>query len=75
MICCHVLLSLARVTCWQVSGRVSALAAAMPQCCDCDAGAELDFGKSRWLDVDRGIVSAPPKVHAAVIEAIKQGSV
>lgn len=35
------------------------------------AGAPLDFGKGRWLDLDRGIVSATPSVHQALLQAIK----
>ena len=36
------------------------------------AGAELDFGKGRWLDLDRGIVTSTPTVHAALLRAIKE---
>ncbi len=36
------------------------------------AGAPLDFGKGRWLDLDRGIVSATPTVHKALLQAIKE---
>ena len=36
------------------------------------AGAPLDFGKGRWLDLDRGIVSATPAVHKALLQAIKE---
>ncbi len=38
------------------------------------AGAPLDFGKGRWLDLDMGIVSATPAVHAALLEAIQEVS-
>ena len=34
------------------------------------AGVPLDFGKGRWLDLDRGIVTATPAVHAALLKAI-----
>lgn len=36
------------------------------------AGAPLDFGKGRWLDLDRGLVSATPSVHGALLRAIKE---
>lgn len=32
----------------------------------------MDFGKGRWLDLDRGIVTSTPTVHAALLDAIKQ---
>ncbi len=35
-------------------------------------GAPLDFGRGRWLDLHRGIVSAPPAVHAALLCAIAE---
>lgn len=35
------------------------------------SGAPLDFGRGRWLDLDRGIVTAPPALHAAILRAIK----
>lgn len=38
------------------------------------AGAELQLGNSRWLDLDRGIVTSTPKIHAAIMKAINQGS-
>ena len=38
----------------------------------CSAGAQLALGRNRWLDVDRGIVTATPKVHAAILEAISK---
>lgn len=38
------------------------------------AGAPLDFGRGRWLDLDRGIVTATPAVHAALLQAIKEVS-
>ncbi|GBF92606.1 SAL1 phosphatase [Raphidocelis subcapitata] len=34
------------------------------------SGARLDFSRGRWLDLDRGIIAAPPRVHAAVLEAV-----
>lgn len=34
------------------------------------AGAPLDFGRGRWLDLDRGIVTSTPAVHAALLGAI-----
>lgn len=34
------------------------------------SGAPLDFGKGRWLDLDRGIVASTPTLHAAVIKAL-----
>jgi len=37
-----------------------------------NAGHPLDFGKGRWLDLDRGIVTSTPTVHAALMEAILQ---
>ena len=38
------------------------------------AGAALDFGKGRWLDLDRGIVTAASKeIHRELIEALKPG--
>lgn len=37
-------------------------------------GAELDFGKGRWLDLDRGIVTTASKMlHRELIEALKPG--
>lgn len=36
------------------------------------SGNALDFGKGRWLDLDRGIVTSTPTVHAALIKAILQ---
>lgn len=38
------------------------------------AGAALQLGNSRWLDLDRGIVTSTPKIHAAIMKAINQGS-
>eukprot|EP00775_Hariotina_reticulata_P002215 gene2215-2530_t len=35
------------------------------------AGTRLDFGQGRWLDLDGGIVAAPPSVHAAVLSAVR----
>ena len=37
-------------------------------------GAPLELGQSRWLDIDRGIVTATPKVHAAILKAISKNS-
>ena len=38
------------------------------------SGSELDFGQGRWLDLDRGIVTAAsPEIHAELIEALKPG--
>lgn len=34
-------------------------------------GARLDFSKGRWLELDRGIVAAPPGVHAALLRAVE----
>jgi len=40
------------------------------------AGEELDFGRGRWLDMDRGIVTAASKgLHDELIEALKPGGV
>lgn len=37
-----------------------------------DAGGErLNFARGRWLDLDGGIIAAPPAVHAAVLAAVK----
>ncbi|CAK0782351.1 hypothetical protein CVIRNUC_005644 [Coccomyxa viridis] len=36
------------------------------------SGAPLDFGKGRWLDLNRGIVSATPAVHNALLKAIQE---
>ncbi|DBA77012.1 TPA: hypothetical protein ACH3X1_009602 [Trebouxia sp. C0004] len=38
------------------------------------SGAPLELGQSRWLDIDRGIVTATPKVHAAILKAISKNS-
>jgi hypothetical protein len=36
-----------------------------------DAGGNrLDFSRGRWLDLDRGIIAAPPHVHAKLLEAV-----
>jgi len=35
------------------------------------AGAELDFSRGRWLDLDRGIIAAPPTLHAKLLEAAR----
>lgn len=36
------------------------------------SGARLDFSKGRYLALDRGIIAAPPKLHAALIEAVNK---
>lgn len=36
------------------------------------SGAELDFSRGRWLDLDRGIIAAPPKLHAKLLEAARE---
>lgn len=36
------------------------------------SGAALQLGKGRWLDMDRGIVTSTPKLHAAIVKAISQ---
>ena len=41
------------------------------QTLDVGSGAPLDFGRGRWLDLDRGIVTAPPALHAAILGAIR----
>lgn len=33
-------------------------------------GRRLDFSKGRYLALDRGIIAAPPGVHAALLKAI-----
>ncbi|WIA11614.1 hypothetical protein OEZ85_011718 [Tetradesmus obliquus] len=33
------------------------------------SGARLDFARGRWLDLDGGIIAAPPAVHGAVLAA------
>ena len=38
--------------------------------CMC-AGKALDFSKGRWLDLDRGIITATPAVHTALLKAIE----
>ena len=43
---------------------------ACPDTVICCEGAKLELGRSRWLDLDRGIVTATPKVHAAILKAI-----
>ena len=35
------------------------------------SGAPLNFGLGRYLDLNKGIVAAAPKLHAAVIEQLK----
>lgn len=37
-------------------------------------GARLDFSKGRWLDLDRGIVAAPPRAHEALLAAVRAAS-
>ncbi len=34
------------------------------------SGRRLDFSQGRWLDLDRGIIAAPPAVHAALLKAV-----
>ena len=41
------------------------------QCVRVRPGTPLDFGRGRWLDLDRGIVTAPPALHAALLGAIR----
>lgn len=36
------------------------------------AGVRLNFARGRWLDLDGGIIAAPPAVHAAVLKAVQQ---
>lgn len=36
------------------------------------AGAALQLGKGRWLDMDWGIVTSTPKLHAAIVKAIHE---
>ena len=35
-------------------------------------GAPLDFSKGRWLDLDRGIVTAPPGLHGKLVDAFRE---
>lgn len=35
------------------------------------AGERLNFARGRWLDLDGGIIAAPPAVHAAVLAAVQ----
>jgi hypothetical protein len=35
-------------------------------------GEELDFSRGRWLDLDRGIIAAPPTLHAKLLEAARE---
>lgn len=42
----------------------------VPQVTDA-AGERLNFARGRWLDLDGGIIAAPPAVHAAVLAAVK----
>eukprot|EP00891_Asterochloris_glomerata_P007631 jgi/Astpho2/7631/Aster-02524 len=32
----------------------------------------LDFGSSRWLDIDQGIVTATPRLHASIVSVIQK---
>lgn len=32
-------------------------------------GDDLDFSRGRWLDFHKGIVAAPPALHAKLIQA------
>lgn len=34
-------------------------------------GARLDFARGRWLDLDGGIIAAPPAIHGAVLAAVQ----
>ncbi|KAF5832071.1 hypothetical protein DUNSADRAFT_12183 [Dunaliella salina] len=34
------------------------------------SGQRLDFSKGRYLELDRGIIAAPPTVHAALLSAV-----
>lgn len=36
------------------------------------SGARLDFSRGRWLDLNRGIIAAPPTVHTAILNAVQQ---
>jgi hypothetical protein len=36
------------------------------------AGNRLDFSKGRYLELDQGIIAAPPAVHGALVSALKQ---
>jgi len=36
------------------------------------AGVRLNFARGCWLDLDGGIIAAPPAVHAAVLKAVQQ---
>ena len=38
----------------------------------CCVGAPLDFGKGRWLDLDRGILGSTPTVHKALVRAVNK---
>lgn len=31
----------------------------------------MNFARGRWLDLEGGIIAAPPAIHAAVLEAVK----
>jgi hypothetical protein len=35
------------------------------------SGARLDFARGRWLDLDGGIIAAPPSIHGAVLAAVQ----
>jgi uncharacterized integral membrane protein len=35
------------------------------------SGARLNFARGRWLDLDGGIIAAPPAVHGAVLAAVQ----
>jgi 3'(2'), 5'-bisphosphate nucleotidase/inositol polyphosphate 1-phosphatase len=37
-------------------------------------GAPLDFSRGRWLDLDRGIVTAPPGLHGKLVAALREGA-
>ena len=36
------------------------------------AGHPLDFGQGRWLDLSKGIITAPPALHSKVLQAIAE---
>lgn len=55
---------------------VHTLAAWLGRICVCAqvtdaAGERLNFARGRWLDLDGGIIAAPPAVHAAVLAAVQ----
>ncbi len=34
------------------------------------SGSRLDFAAGRWLDLEGGIIAAPPTIHARVLAAV-----